>query len=74
MTERNPLFHVISDVESGLRDIGRWGEMINLLGSSPHMVSPEVLDALSKPLKLLGERLEAEWEMAFAFAAGRDAR
>jgi hypothetical protein len=74
MTERNSLFNIISDMENDVRDIGRWAEMISLLGSSPHMVKPDVLYALSKPLALLSERLEAGWEKAFALAAGRTAR
>lgn len=57
-------FSTLLEIEDDVANIARWAELISLLGSSPHMIEPGVLHAISHPLTELGRRVDQRWKEA----------
>lgn len=71
MKERNPAFEIVSRMEDDVANIKRWAEVLNLLGSTPHMIEPGVPHVIAGSLMEIADRLGEQWDEAFEIVAGR---
>ena len=71
MSERNPAIHAICEMENDIYSVLRYAQALGHLASSPHMIDPECLTALSDPLEQIGKRLRELFKEAHAAAVGR---
>ena len=71
MSERNLASHAICEMEDDVYSVLRYAQALGYIASSPHMIDPECLTALSDPLEELGKRLRERFKTAHAAAVGR---
>lgn len=67
------IFSMVSDLEDGVRDLARWGNVLSHLSASPHMIEHETIGVLARVMTNLGREVERDWEKLFAASAGRSA-
>jgi hypothetical protein len=69
---RNPAFSAVSNMEDGVRNIRRWGQILRTLGSgSAQEIEADQCWVIGRALMDLGEEIEAHWEEAFRAAGGQ---
>jgi hypothetical protein len=71
MTERHPAHALISEMETDVSDVERWGILIRDLGIGQDEVGREGLYVIGSVLMKLGARLDARWKAAFAATGGQ---
>ena len=71
MSGRNSSFGPLFNMESDIKDVARWGELLRLLGTTDCPINDGVLWVIAKPIQELGQRLEANWSKAFNSAGGQ---
>ncbi|MCJ2048539.1 hypothetical protein [Methylobacterium sp. J-070] len=67
----DPVYSIISDMETDIADVGRWGELLYQLAASPNSLDAGTLHVIAAPIHALGQRLEARWSEAFRAAGGQ---
>ena len=70
MRERDTAAHAICEMENDIYNVLRYAQALHHMASSPHMVEPECLTALSDPLEQIGKRLREQFKAAHAAAVG----
>ena len=71
MKERNLAIHAICEMENDIYSVLRYAQALSHVASSPHMIEPECLTALSDPLAELGKRLRELFKEAHAAAVSQ---
>jgi hypothetical protein len=70
MTERGTAIHAICEMENDIYSVLRYAQALGHVASSPHMIEPECLTALSDPLEEIGKRLREQFKAVHAAASG----
>jgi hypothetical protein len=70
MSQRTSATHAICEMENDIYSVLRYAQALGYVASSPHMVDPESLTALSDPLEEIGKRLREQFKAAHAAASG----
>jgi hypothetical protein len=70
MSQRTSAVHAICEMENDIYSVLRYAQALSHMASSPHMIEPECLTALSDPLEEIGRRLREQFKAAHAEAAG----
>ena len=72
MSDRNPAFSALSQMEDGVRNVARWGHVLRTLGSgTAKEIDADSCWVIGRALIELGEEIEAHWEEAFRAGGGR---
>ena len=67
----NSAFQALSQLESNIADVERWGNTLIAIGTTDAHVDPGVVLVLGWALKQLGDDLDIEWRTAFEAAGGK---
>lgn len=70
MNQRTSATHTICEMENDIYSVLRYAQALGHLASSPHMIEPECLTALSDPLEEIGKRLREQFKAAHTAAGG----
>jgi hypothetical protein len=70
MSQRTSVGHAICEMENDIYSVLRYAQALSYVASSPHLVEPECLTALSDPLEEIGKRLREQFKAAHAAASG----
>ena len=66
MTREHPALAPLSEVETDVADIARWGRALIAMGTSDNHIHPGAAFVIGEALERLGSRVDHRWMAAMA--------
>ena len=71
MSQHNPAFSPLAEMEDDVLAVTRWAAVLNHIGSSNSSIDPATVWVISNVLRDVGKRLAVHWDDAFKCAGGK---
>ncbi|WP_267421830.1 hypothetical protein [Methylobacterium sp. GC_Met_2] len=65
MSDQHPAFKTVYDMEEGVADIERYGDLLMDLGTGDHDLTRGGVYVIGKQLKILGQAVDTKWRLVF---------
>ena len=71
MSNQHPAWHTLFDMEEGVADIARYGDLLMDLGAGDVELTRAGIYVVGKQLKHLGQSVDSNWQLALKQIRGQ---